>query len=63
MGQINLLVTRVANATDSALNLSTTRVEVKTTNKIVTGIGSKGTFRNVDRILQMSVQKLWNWAA
>lgn len=56
MNRINLLANRVANTTKSALNLGTTRVEGSTPN---TGIGSKGTFSIVDRVLKMSVQKLW----
>lgn len=57
--KINLLASRVANATKSALNLGITMVEGKTPNRIVTEIGSMGTFSISDRVLQMSVQKLW----
>ena len=50
LSKINLLAHRVANAIKSALNLGTTRVEGSTPNRI---------FNIVDKVLKISVQKLW----
>ena len=56
LSKINLLANRVANAMKSASNC---RVEVGSTpNRIGTGIGSQGTDNIVDRVLNISVQKL-----